>query len=143
MGFFDTILKDKKVIEIQQNFLSNPGTIIFFEIGQQIRNGESIEPHDKEGILSSIEVIENYAAYQYEEDRERAALALTLYSVVKFGYDSEQYDPYKIIRYAKKLYISMTGTPDMFKAEHMPIINNLANQLKNKKVNIQQEKTAE
>ena len=130
MGFFDTILKDKKVIEIQQNFLRNPDTIIFFEIGQQIRNGESIEPHDKEGILSSIVVIENYSTYQYEEDRERAALALTLYSVVKFGYDSEQYDPNKIIRYAKKLYISMTGTPDMFKVEHMPVISNLTRKIK-------------
>ena len=130
MGFFDTILKDKKVIEIQQNFLRNPDTIIFFEIGQQIRNGESIEPHDKEGILSSIAVIENYATYQYEEDRERAALALTLYSVVKFGYDSEQYDPNKIIRYAKKLYISMTGTLDMFKVEHMPVISNLTSKIK-------------
>jgi len=130
MGFFDTILKDKKVIEIQQNFLRNPGTTIFFEIGQQIRNGESIEPHDKEGILSSIGVIENYVACQYEEDRERAALALTLYSVVKFGYDSEQYDPNKIIKYAKKLYINITGTPEMFKVEHMPVISNLASKIK-------------
>ena len=126
MGIFDTIFKDKKVIEIQQNFLSNPGTIIFFEIGQQIRNGESIEPHDRDGILSSIGVIEEYAACQSEEDRERAALALTLYSVVKFGYDSkhfEQYDPNKIIQYAKKLYINMTGTPETFLVEHMPAIS--------------------
>ena len=123
MGFLDTIFKDKKVIEIQKNFLSNPGTIIFYKIGQQIRNGESIEPHDRDGILSSIGVIENYAACQYEEDRERAALALTLYSVVKFGYDSKQYDPNKIIQYAKKLYINMTGTPETFLVEHMPSIS--------------------
>ena len=28
MGFFDTLLKDKKMTEIMEYFFSNPGTII-------------------------------------------------------------------------------------------------------------------
>ena len=135
MGFFDTLLKDKKMIEIMEYFFSNPGTIIFFEIGQQIRNGEIVESFDREGITSSIEIIRDYATYQSEDNWERVVKALALYSVVKFGYDSKQYNPNELIRYAKKLYISITGTPDMFKVQHMPVIENLGNQLLNKKEN--------
>ena len=137
MGFFDTISKDKSVIEIQKNLLRDPGTIIFFQIGQQIRDGESIETVDKEGILDSIEVIREFVNQQMagistsEDLHDRAVLALTIYSVIKFGYDSEKYAPNKIIMYSKKLYIRMTGTPDNFLFEQMHGMNQLKNKLTN------------
>ena len=158
MGFFNTLLKDKKAVEIQLEFLRMPGNIYFYQIGQQIRNSEPIEEIHREGIWSALKVVENYLiSIQIEiesgqtsknnkfmdETFEQTVKGLTIYSIIKSGYNLEEYDPNKIIRYAKKLYISMTGTPNIFKVEHMPVINDLANQLKNKKVNIQQEKTAE
>lgn len=131
MGFF----KDKRAVEILWVFSLDPVNFKFFEIGQQIRDGKSHDKFIQQDILRNFAIINEYVNYRSEEHHESAIEALAMYSLIKFGHDSEQYNQDKIAKYSEKLYISMTDKTGMFKFEHMPVINDLGNKLTNQKEN--------